>query len=546
MIQRVSALLRRNAAWLLVAVSGLALVVAWVLASPVGASPDEPAHISYSWGTVTGQTIADERLVRIPARATQIQIPNKLLQYPDPKCYQFLPGTPTAQCSPLPPDNLQAADVNSYMSRYPPLFYGVEGAVLRLGAAANLSGPHVLYAGRLAAAILNWVIVAFGVFLLARRFPWRAVLMVALLGFPAMAWFMAASVNPNGLEAAAAFLLAAGVLSLRVDHTVGVRSLAAIISIPLGTLLLAWTRPLSWEWACLLLALLLVPTSRSDGQSWRLRLPMRTLGAVAGVITALLLAGSIAWFGYALQIRSEHADLDSAGWIGLNPLHRVILLLLHSGTIVSEQVGNFGWTDTPLPTVALLAWVAVAGVAVAAWAVGRSILMPRRAVVAVLGFGYLSALLDEYTYAWGWQGRYLLPLTAAVCVFALPGIADGLERLAALRQLVPGMLVVLMAVDALAVVWFLFRNVYGIRNGPHHLPAAPLPVGAPGWTPPFGQGVVLALVTLALACGVGAVWKLRPMRVNLAARDGAAGVSDTISSSAAEGTRTKHAIDTPA
>lgn len=73
-------------------------------------------------------------------------------------------------------------------------------------------------------------------------------------------------------------------------------------------------------------------------------------------------------------------------------------------------------------------------------------------------------MLDEYRGAWGWQGRYLLPVTVAVCVLAVPGLMAGVERLTALQSLVPWMLLMLMAVNALSVVWFPFRNVYGVRS----------------------------------------------------------------------------------
>lgn len=73
--------LRRRAAWLFLAVAGLSLALAWMLASPVGASPDEQAHIDYAWGTVTGQTVVGEQLVTIPGgrTATSVQVPQKLL-----------------------------------------------------------------------------------------------------------------------------------------------------------------------------------------------------------------------------------------------------------------------------------------------------------------------------------------------------------------------------------------------------------------------------------------------------------------------------------
>ena len=164
--------LRRSAPWVLLAASGLSLAFAWALASPVGASPDEPAHVWYAWGTVTGQTLTHEQFITIPgekATRTRVRIPQKLLQHTDPKCYMGKPGRATTACSPIPADNGQLVTRGSYMNRYPPLYYGLEGAVMRAGVAANLSGPRVLYGARLASAILSWLAVVFGVFLLSRR-----------------------------------------------------------------------------------------------------------------------------------------------------------------------------------------------------------------------------------------------------------------------------------------------------------------------------------------------------------------------------------------
>jgi hypothetical protein len=397
------------------------------------------------------------------------------------------------------------------MSRYPPLFYVIEGGVLRSSTAVNLSGLRVLYGARLAAAALSLFAAGLGVFLLTRRFPDNVVLLATLLALPATAWFLTSSVNPNGLEIAAAFLLAAGVLCVRIDSSIGVRSISAVLAVPLGTLLLAWARPLSWLWASLILGLLLVPTHHSADSAWWRRLPVRRLGTGAGTATALLLGSAMVWFGYSLQIHSPEArQVAETAWTVLNPVGQVFLVVLHSGRIVSEQIGVFGWLDTPLPPLAVLSWVSVFGVAAAIWVVGRNRFVPRWAVGAILGLGYLAAMLDEYNGAWGWQGRYLLPLTASACVLALPGLASGLERLSALQSVVPWMLVVLIVVNALSVVWFLFRNVYGVTAANSRLPSAPLPLGTPSWAPPFGQGTVLALVGLALICGLVGVWALSP------------------------------------
>jgi Predicted membrane protein (DUF2142) len=503
---------RRRAAWVLLTISGLSLLFAWAVASPIGASPDEPAHVWFAWGTVTGQTFASEHLVPIvPGEmATAIRVPQKLLQHPNPICYMAKAYRPVNTCIPIPADNGQLLTQKSYMTRYPPVYYAFEGAVLRTGVTANLSGSRVLYGARLASALLILLTVVFGVFLLARRFPARVVLLATLLALPAMTWFLAASVNPNGLEIAAAFLLAAGVLSMRFDFAAGVRSTAAVVAVPLGTLLLAWSRPLSWVWAGLILALLLVPCGRPERQSWMKRLPILKLGVAATAATILVLASSMVWFLYAVQIRTV-ANPNEASWASLNPLGRIALLLVGLGTIASEQIGNFGWEDTPLPDGAVFAWVAVTAVAAAAWVMGRHTLVPRWSLGAVLGLGYLAALLEEYAGGWVWQGRYLLPVTAAVCVFALPGLKSGLERWKASEAMVCGMLVVLMAVNALSVVWFLFRNEYGVLDLTlRRIPSTPLPVGMAKWIPPLGQSVVLVLVTLALAGGVVAVWALAP------------------------------------
>jgi hypothetical protein len=72
------------------------------------------------------------------------------------------------------------------------------------------------------------------------------------------------------------------------------------------------------------------------------------------------------------------------------------------------------------------------------------------------------------------------------------------------------MLAVLMAVNALSVVWFLFRNANGFRLLPARLPSAPLPSWTTTWTPPLGLGVVLSVLALAFVTGMLAMWNLRP------------------------------------
>src|SRR5262249_51185280 len=107
---------RMRSVWGLLAAAGILLSVAWVLASPVGASPDEPAHISYAWGTVTGQTLAGERLGSLHEGRpmTVVWIPQKLQQYPEPGCYAFHPEKPVSWCSQNPPDSADLVVQETY------------------------------------------------------------------------------------------------------------------------------------------------------------------------------------------------------------------------------------------------------------------------------------------------------------------------------------------------------------------------------------------------------------------------------------------------
>jgi hypothetical protein len=300
-------------------------------------------------------------------------------------------------------------------------------------------------------------------------------------------------------------------VAVRSDVARGARAPLAVWAVAAAAFLLAWLRPVSRVWATLVVAGLVVPVGSRGRRSPVERLPIRQLGATALAVTAIVLAAAAAFSAYSAKVLNTEfeAAYHPESWTSLSVPGKVALLLLHSGKIVSEQVGNFGWLDPPLPTIVLLGWVFLAGGAVAIWAVGRGSVVPHAALAAFLVLGYLAALFHEYLGAWGWMGRYLLPVTAAGCALAVPGMASGLQRASALRRLIPTMLIALMSIHTLSVVWFLWRNCYGLKPYPRRLPSAPLPVGAASWSPPPGQLALLAMTALALACGVLATQRLR-------------------------------------
>jgi hypothetical protein len=533
--------------WLLLVAVGL-LCSAFALASPVGASVDEAAHLVYAWGTATGQVAPghERPSVGVGGRSeVRVEVPQALLRFPSQDCYRGHPEQPVTYCRPLPPDVRAPAEVTTYMVRYPPVYYAAEGLVMRAGLAAGLPGHRVLILARLASVLFGLLALAWAAALLARRVATGPLVLGLALGLTPTAMILLASINPNGFEVAAAVLLAAAVLALRVDLARGVRSPGPVVAVPLGTLLLAGSRPLSWVWAGALLATLLVPvtvptTSSSAAvegggarrwwaRRWR-RLPLRALGAPALLATVLVLVASLVWFGWALGVRQgEQVRIGTeVPWDTLGPGWKLFTLLLVGGWLVHDAVGQFGW-ETPLVDLALYAWLLVAGAALGLWALGvraarsprdgvwqssRELPAPAPAPLLPLLVGGLSAvvvLAHEYLTAFGWQGRYVLPVLAAVCVLAVPGLSAGLRRVRVRWTAVPWLVGPLVVVHVVALVWWMWRNVYGVRDwGVVRVPPTPLPVGAETWTPPAGQRAVYLLVLLAVLAAAAGLVALRP------------------------------------
>ncbi|MGN6242751.1 MAG: DUF2142 domain-containing protein [Motilibacteraceae bacterium] len=535
-------------AWLLLLAVGL-LCSAYAIASPVGASVDEAAHLVYSWGTATGQvTPGHERpSVGVGGRSeVRVDVPQALLRFPSQDCYRGRPEQPVTYCRPLPPDVRTPVQVSTYMVRYPPVYYAAEGVVMRAGLAAGLPGHRVLILARLASVVFGLAVLAAAAGLLARRFPVGPLVLGLALGLTPTALILLASINPNGFEVAAAVLLAAAVLALRADLARGVRGRGPVVAVPVGTLLLVGSRPLSWVWAGALLATLLVPVTRPSTGSplpapagarsrWRSlwqRLPVRALGGPAFVATVLALAASLAWFAWALGVRqSEQGRIGTAvPWDTLSPGWKLFTLLLVGGWLVHDAVGQFGW-ETPLVDVALYAWLLVTGAAVAVWALGvRAGQAVRDATVSPLlpllvgGLSGVVVLAHEYLTGFGWQGRYVLPVVAAVCVLAVPGLASGLTRVRARWTAVPLLVAPLVVVHVVALVWWMWRNVYGVRDwGVVRVPPTPLPVGTETWTPPAGQRTVYVLILLAV---VAAALGLSGLRARPGAGSGRRPVRD--------------------
>lgn len=481
----------------------VAVVVGWALSSPAGSVPDEGAHAVYAWGVASGQVgptrdrveqrpVPDEP--EVVALYLTLEVPPDLGAIARDDCYRFDWRIP-AGCEPLQPGAL----ADTYMVRYPPVTYALVGAALRAQVAAGLPVDVAFVGARVSAGLLALLLVVPGTVLLARRFGAAPVTAALLVGCTPMAVYLGSSLNPSGLEVAGAVAVAAAVCVVRrdvlTDGAVGRGPQALLV---VGVVVLSWTRPISWLWAGLLLALLLVP-GPGDGRPWWRRAPAWRLSPVALALVVVAVLGAMAWAVYAAGLRLGSVPYGDE-WAALPVWARLLLVALKTGDLLQQSVGVLGWLDTPLPTLVLLAWVAGAAALVlaAVRARGDGATLPARWVGAFVLVAWLLVAAHSLLAAYGYQGRYVLPVLTAACVLLVPSLG-GLRADAFARPRGLLLLAAVAAAQGLALLWNMWRYAYGARQDNPRLPAAPLPGPELAWSPLTGQEVVIVLVAAGLA-----------------------------------------------
>lgn len=239
---------------------------AWAAAAPAGSSPDEDAHVSYAWGTVTGQVFpwnAVESVEDDRWHMVEVEVPTSLLERPIVACYRFQPSVPA--CPDRVSDEIDGdtTTLHSHMARYPWGYYAPVGAVLWFANAAGLSGESTLLVTRTFSGLLGWGIVALSGAVLARRFGSAAAVCAVAIAVTPMSLFLMSSVNPNGFEIATAVATASAVVAIRHDvHSHGRAGTPIQAFLVVVSLLLGLARPASVVWLGLMIVLLLVPLGK--------------------------------------------------------------------------------------------------------------------------------------------------------------------------------------------------------------------------------------------------------------------------------------------
>lgn len=481
-------------AWVLLSL----LAACWAVATPVGAAPDEPAHLvkgAAIWhGQWSGEDTPSGQLVRVPEWIAETQ---------SQTCFAFEPETTPDCAAPSTGDDDLVVSITS-AGRYNPSYYLLTSWPVLL---ADDQGG--VYAMRIASGLVVSLVTALGIGLLATWRTWRLPVLGALVAATPMTLFLGGVVNPNALENAAAFTAVAGMLTIVLDQAHGRRLTVAVLVVGAVTAVGVNLRALGPLWLAIAVLAPLVLLSLP-----RLRGLVRHRGVwTAAGLAVLGLAAAGAW---TLRSNALAAGMDTpppgTPGIGESPANGFLWTLLSSAEYGQGIIGVFGWLDTPAPLGVFTLWAALLGVLlIPAGAVLRG-----RALLLVGGLAILLLLLPPilqgvYIQRGGiiWQGRYALPLFSCLVVAAACALAVALRGLS-------GRIVARLAI-ILAACWFVAQALaFGgaLRRYAVGLSAGWLEMLDPEWAPPGGvlPVAMIAVVVLAATAGVVATGVARGAR----------------------------------
>jgi hypothetical protein len=329
-------------------------------------------------------------------------------------CFAFQPKT-TAECAHVE-GSTRDTDALTTAGRHPPAYYAVVGVASWL----YHPGSGVVYIMRFLSVLMTAAFIATTITAIRRTTVPRIVAIGVLFAVTPMVLFVGSSVNPNGVEIAAAVALwvCGLVLVSQARENIDNR---LVIATGIAGCVLALSRQLGPLWLALIAITIVV-----FGSSEALRALARS--SWARIWAALIVACSLAQIGW-------NAVVGSLGYTRYPNAPRNIpasdITRFTVGSLFDRykgMIGVFGWLDTPSPALTYVLWTAGVGFLVLV-----ALAWTRRRRVAALLFVIAATVvvpvaLETAVYgdAGGpaWQGRYGLPLAVGVPIVAAMGIAS--------------------------------------------------------------------------------------------------------------------------
>ncbi|TFD22874.1 DUF2142 domain-containing protein [Cryobacterium sp. TMT2-23] len=464
------------------------LATLWSLASPIFSVPDENAHaikaIAQVRGDLTGHAVAG-------VKHSVVNLPEEYSYSQQVVCYLFHTEM-TADCGFELGDEGGNGWFNTWVSAYNPVYYYLVGWPTLL-----LDGSAGVYAMRIISGLLCSVFVAwaFQTAMSVRRSRWMP-FGLAFLAAP-MVVYLFGSVNPNGIEVAAAGALWMSLLRL-LQHFDG-RDAGVVSSLSRRYL-----------WLIVTVASIVLATARATGPLWLVVVVGLCFAAVGWRAVKTLFTTGSSYVGLALVAAgglfsilwtlgggslSGQADASDAPQVGASFVQGFAYVIRMTPGYFQQAIGFFGWLDTPLSVSAYWPFVAALAILVALAFAG----LDRRSVVTMGIVTGAALLVPAFVQGYSvhqtgiiWQGRYGLFLYVGVTLVAawlLSGRSG--RRLGFLSVRLTWIGLVLMAAYGLTAFFLvLWRYVAGTEESFSTM------WENPGWEPPLGAMTLVALYGL--------------------------------------------------
>lgn len=374
------------------------VIAVWSTLTPLFSGPDEPASYirgaAIVRGQITGTDIAPSETTAYWSTYVDIPIQFGVAQLV-PWCFVGKPDTPA--CS-LPLETLTPVeDPRTDMGRYPPGGYFFSGFGTLFGA-TDLS----VYLSRLINALVCAVFFALAckTWIVIGRSP--IVIMSAIT--PGVI-FSSSVISASALEIASAICFWAS-----TSAWVSQSSRLNAYSVTASGIALALARPTGPIY--LIVAILIVLLATQTNESLK-SLAVRSRTILIGLGLTTILAAIWQFTIYSQNLKQNYFTGKTPSLIEIfdqsaNDLSRKI----------SESIGNFGWLDTPAPTIVV--WSCVFFAVLAMLRTWQLIKFRHRLAVALLPLVvylmmvYLNWNTQKYGGNFGVQGRHLTPLIAGV------------------------------------------------------------------------------------------------------------------------------------
>ncbi len=414
--------------WAVSAVLLFLVGTCWNLATPIFGGPDEPAHVLRAASLVRGQLLGPH-MPGNPEAVTQVRVPVRFaLGASMPLCYIGKFDQP-AGCAGRYPTQHGTMKFQTYVGRYPPLYYALVGWPSLFDTTAGGVRLMRVMSTVVQSLLLGLAVACVGVW--GRSEIWAAGLALAMTP---MVLFLEGTVDPNGMEIAAAIAAwTAGMLA--VWEVPGEPPRALLRALGGSAAVLAVTRGASPLWVAVLgLFLVAVAPPRRRRQLLASKAARRQMV----LVVAAGIGGTI-WtvVAHAVAITPVGPKPPPSASVA-----QVLLLSAqHLGFMVSQMIGVLGWVDSELPSALYDVWIGLVGLLLfLVWAAS-----PRRqarSVAGVLALGVVVPTLMIFSHARAdgisLQGRDVLPLEVAVPIVAAAAVSSRRRVARASPAVAPG------------------------------------------------------------------------------------------------------------